>query len=45
MVLNEQHRSNHGITPAASILCREAKILAQRFDSAVEEARRTETPR
>ena len=40
------HRSNHGITltPAASILCREAKILAQRFDSAVEEARRTEMP-
>jgi len=39
-------RDNRGVTltPAAGILCREAKILAQRFESAVEEARRAQLP-
>ena len=37
------NRTNHGITltPAASILCREARILTKRFDTAVEEARQS----
>ena len=37
------NRTNHGVTltPAAGILCREAKILTTRFNTAVEEARQS----